>query len=75
MREMIDNEMLENITGGAIDYYWDKNSQSGTVSSNITGQSFSFGADKANAIFKYVIAHQKDSDASQMNAIAAIINS
>lgn len=74
MREQINEGMLEDVTGGAIDYKWDKNTQSGSVSSNITGQTFTFGADKAGAVFQYVMAHKNDSDVSQMNAIAAIIN-
>ena len=74
MREQINEEMLEEVSGGAIHYKWDKKTQSGTVSSNITGQTFTFGADKANAVFMYVMAHQKDADVDQMNAIAAIIN-
>ena len=74
MRELINNDMLDDITGGAIDYHWSKSSQSGTVSSNITGQTFTFGADKANEIFNYVMAHRMDPDQKQMNDIAAIIN-
>lgn len=75
MRKEIDNEMLTDITGGAIDYHWSKSEQSGSVSSNITGETFYFGADKANAVFEYVMAHRMDSDESQMNAIRNIINS
>ena len=74
MREQLDNEMLVNITGGAIDLIWSKDTQSGTVSSNITGETYTFGADKANAVIQYVISHQLDPDVDQMNAIAAIIN-
>ena len=74
MREQITDDMLEQVSGGAITYKWDKITQSGTVSSNITGQTFTFGADKAYEVFMYVMQHQKDADSSQMNAIAAIIN-
>lgn len=74
MREQIDNEMLENITGGAIHYVWDKNTQKGSVSSNVTGQTLTFGADKAKAVYQYVMSHIQESDANQMNAIQAIIN-
>ena len=74
MREEINENMLEDVTGGAIHYVWSKETQSGTVSSNVTGQTFTFGADKANAVYKYVMAHRNDADADQMNAIAAIIN-
>lgn len=74
MRDQINENMLDEVTGGAISYKWDKNTQSGSVSSNITGQTFTFGADKANAVFQYVMSHKNDADSSQMNAIAAIIN-
>ncbi len=74
MRENIDLEQLENVTGGAIDFCWDAEKQSGTVSSNITGQTFTFGADKADAVYQYVIRHRLESDKSQMDAIEAIIN-
>ena len=75
MREQLDNEMLMNIAGGAIDFIWSKDTQSGTVSSNITGETYTFGADKFDAVFQYVVSHQLDPDVNQMNAIAAIINS
>lgn len=74
MREQINENMLEEVTGGAITYKWTKATQSGSVSSNITGQTFTFGADKANAVYQYVMAHRNDPDVDQMNAIAAIIN-
>ncbi len=74
MRQELNDAILDEVTGGVIHFKWDKNTQSGTVSSNITGQTFTFGADKATAVFQYVMAHQKDADVSQMNAIQAIIN-
>lgn len=75
MRDQITDEKLNDVTGGAIDYHWDPNTQSGSVSSNITGQSFTFGADKAMEIYQYVMMHQMFSDDSQMNDIWNIINS
>ena len=74
MRAEINDNMLDNVTGGAIDFVWKKDTQSGTVSSTVTGQTFTFGADKANAVYAYVMAHRKDPDVDQMNALAAIIN-
>ncbi len=74
MREQIDNDMLESINGGAIDYVWDKNTQKGSVSSTVTGQTFTFGADKAKAVYQYVMGHRQESDTTQMDAIQAIIN-
>ena len=74
MREEINENMLEEVTGGAIHFVWDANTQSGSVSSNITGQTFTFGRDKVNAVYQYVMAHRKDADVDQMNAMAAIIN-
>ena len=74
MREEINEEMLDEITGGAIHYKWTKATQSGTVSSNVTGRTFTFGADKARAVYMYVMTHRNDPDADQMNAICAIIN-
>lgn len=73
MREEINDAMLEEVTGGAIHYSWNKNTQKGSVSSNVTGESYSFGIDKADAVFQYVMSHKNDSDASQMSAIRSII--
>ncbi len=74
MREQVNEEMLEDINGGAISYHWDSKAQKGTVSSNITGQTFTFGRDKSSAVRNYILTHSTDTDESQMNAILAIIN-
>lgn len=74
MREQVNEEMLEDINGGAISYHWDPKAQKGTVSSNITGQTFTFGRDKVAAVRSYVFSHTTDTDDSQMDAILAIIN-
>ena len=73
MREQVNEEMLEEITGGAMSFRWDAKTQTGTVSSNITGQTFTFGRDKVSAVYSYVKAHYADPDDTQMNAIQAII--
>ena len=74
MREELNENLLDNVTGGAIDFVWSKDTQSGTVSSTVTGQTFTFGRDKVNAVYNYVMSHRQDPDVDQMNALAAIIN-
>ena len=73
MREQVNEEMLEEINGGAISYRWDAKAQKGTVSSNITGQSFTFGRDVNKAVRNYILSHSTETDEAQMNAIRAII--
>lgn len=74
MREQINEDMLEEINGGAIYFKWDAATQSGIVSSNITGQTLKFGPDKFQEVFSYVRKHSKDADATQMNDLISIIN-
>ena len=73
MREQIDETRLEEVTGGVINYSWNKDTQKGYVSSSVTGQTYYFGADTANAVYKYVMAHRNDPEADQMAAIRSII--
>lgn len=73
MKEQINEEMLEEINGGVISCKWRAATQSGTVSSNKTGQTLTFGADKFNAVFNYIKTHQYEADDVQMAALQNII--
>jgi len=74
MREQINDEMLEDINGGVMTFSWKADIQTGTVTSNQTGETLTFGRDKVQAVFNYLKTHQYDEDASQMAAVRAIIN-
>lgn len=74
MREQINDAMLEDINGGVMTFSWKAATQTGTVTSNQTGETLTFGPDKVQAVFNYLKTHQYDEDASQMAAVKAIIN-
>ena len=66
-REMINEEDLEVVTGGTITNSYNKNTKTGTVSSNVTGQTFHYQAEFKAKIYNYLSSHRGDSDSSNMN--------
>ena len=65
-REMITDEDLEMVTGGAITNTYSKVTKVGTVSSSITGEVYHYGPEHKGDIYRYLSAHRGDSDADNM---------
>lgn len=66
-REMINEEDLDMVTGGAITNTYSKKTKIGTVSSNITGEVYHYGPEHKADIYYYLSAHRGDSDEDNMN--------